>query len=500
MSYERRWGGWPVPSDGRPRSTGPSSGSCVFVRSGLLFAFSTATLPWLGRHRRMKTRLPFVLVLGALAWFLIAGARAFRVSAADGDSDDSYKQIERFTRVLFKVRNDYVDGDKTSYKELINGALHGLMETLDPHSEYMEPVKFESLKEDTEGQYSGVGLQVQPRDGALQIIAPMEDTPAFEAGLLSGDRILKIDGKSTEKMAQSDSVTALRGAAGSKVTLQITRPSFAEPKDFVLNRAEIRVYSVKDRDNHREFPVGNDKIGYLRLTQFAERTADELEEALKLLESHGMESLVLDLRGNPGGLVDQAVAVCEKFLDPGQLIVTTEGRNPSADSRRTASGRNRVRKYHMVILINGGSASAAEIVTGSLQDLKRAVVVGEQSFGKGSVQSVLPLPDGAALRLTTAKYFTPSHKVIHEKGITPDIMVPMSDDEETAVQLGRLPGGEKNLDDVLLRFDEVRRGVLRELVKDHRDSQLERATDLLKGVNLFSQRPSEKPELKSPAN
>ena len=473
-------------------------GPTGFCACHLLLSRFAAKVPRADGPLYMKTRLSFAVVLCALMWFLATGARTFRANAAEGDADDSYKQIERFTRVLFKVRNDYVDGDKTNYKELVDGALHGLMETLDPHSEYMEPVKFEGLKEDTEGQYSGVGLQVQPREGALQVIAPMEDTPAFEAGLLTGDRIVKIDGKSTEKMTQGDAVTALRGASGSKVTLQVQRASFAEPKDFTLQRAEIRIYSVKDRNNRREFPVSADKIGYVRVTQFAERTSDELEEALKIMESQGMESLVMDLRGNPGGLVDQAVAVAEKFLEAGKLILTTEGRNPAGDTRRVASGRGRVRQGNLVVLVNGGSASAAEIVSGCLQDLKRAVVVGEQSFGKGSVQSVVPLPDGAALRLTTAKYYTPSHKVIHEKGITPDIIVPMSDDEEMAVQLARLPGGETNLEDILKRVDDSHRAVVRELVKERRDSQLERAMDLLKGVNLFSKRRAEKSEPKAP--
>jgi carboxyl-terminal processing protease len=451
----------------------------------------------------MKRRFAYTALVTALGLFLLSGAQVFRLSAAD-EKDDAYQQLELFSRVLERVRRDYVDGEKLTYRDLVQGALKGMLSTLDPHSEFMDVSKYEDLRQDTEGTYGGVGLQVQAKDGALVVIAPMEDTPAFEAGILPGDRIIKIDGKTTDQLNQGDAVTKLRGESGSQVTLTIERTSSREPREVTLTRTDIRVYTAKDINNRREFPVGPDKIGYVRLTQFAEKTADELEESLKLLESRGAESLVLDLRGNPGGLLDQAVAVCEKFLERGQPIVSTEGRNASNNTARRASGRGRVRRLPLAILVNGGSASAAEIVSGCLQDLKRAVVVGEQTFGKGSVQSILPLQDGSALRLTTAKYFTPSHKVIHEQGITPDIVVPVNDDEEVAIQLRRIPGGRSNLEDALRQFDATRRDVLRDLAANDRDPQLERATDLLKGVTLFSKRnaagegkeskPSAKPE------
>jgi carboxyl-terminal processing protease len=435
----------------------------------------------------MKRRFLYGILTVALSLYVVAGARVFRLSAAD-ETDDAYQQLELFSRVLERVRRDYVDGEKLTYRDLVQGALKGMLSTLDPHSEFMDTSKYEDLKQDTEGTYGGVGLQVQSKDGALVVIAPMEDTPAFEAGLLPQDRIIKIDGKTTERMNQGDAVTTLRGESGSKVTLTVQRGSQAEPWDVVLTRAAIRVYSVKDINNRREFPVGDDKVGYVRLTQFAEHTAEELEEALKLLESRGVESLVMDLRGNPGGLLDQAVAVCEKFLDRNQPIVSTEGRNTASNTQRRSFGRGRIRKFPMVILVNGGSASAAEIVSGCLQDLKRAVLVGEQTFGKGSVQSILPLQDGSALRLTTAKYYTPSHRVIHENGLVPDIIVPLSEDEEAAIQLRRIPGGSATLEEALKPFESARRDVLRELVTQNRDPQLERAVDLLKGVNLFSKR------------
>lgn len=435
----------------------------------------------------MKRRFFLAAYAMALGLFLFSGASVFRLSAAD-EKDDAYQQLELFARVLERVRRDYVDGEKLTYRDLVQGALKGMLSTLDPHSEFMEATKYEDLKQDTEGTYGGVGLQVQARDGVLVVISPMEDTPAFEAGILPQDRIVKIDGKTTDRMNQNDAVVSLRGAPGSKVVLSIQRGVGAELREVTLTRADIRVYSVKDINNRREFPVGEGKVGYVRLTQFAEHTADELEEALKLLESRGVESLVMDLRGNPGGLLDQAVAVCEKFVDRNQMIVSTEGRSASSNTRRMALSRGKVRKFPVAILVNGGSASAAEIVSGCLQDLKRAVLVGEQTFGKGSVQSILPLADGSALRLTTAKYYTPSHRVIHEKGLTPDIVVPMGEDEEVAIQIRRMPGGKASMEEALKAFDASRRESIRDLVVNERDAQLERAVDLLKGVQFFGKR------------
>lgn len=438
----------------------------------------------------MQKRLTYAVFFIVLGGYISTGAHLSRLSA--DDKDDAYRQLEVFTRVLERVRKDYVDGDKLTYRDLVQGALKGMLGSLDPHSEYMEPVKYGELKEDTEGSFSGVGLQVGIKDGGLVVISPMEDTPAFEAGIMTGDRIEKIDGQSTERFGMNDAVQRLRGPSGSKVTVTVSRASWPEPKDFSLVRADIRIYSVKDINNRRQFPVDANHIGYVRLTQFGERTADELEEALTTLEKQGMTGLVMDLRGNPGGLLDQAVEVCEKFLEAGKPIVSTEGRNPAGDlQRRSARKPGKRLNLPMVVLVNGGSASASEIVTGCLKDLKRAVIVGEQTFGKGSVQSILPLPDGSALRLTTAKYYTPSHQVIHEKGISPDILVPISDDEELAIQLRRIPGGETNLDEILRGYEPEKRQRLRDWVLDNKDAQLERANDLLKGIHLFGRKSGE---------
>ena len=437
----------------------------------------------------MKRRFVYGFVGLVLGLNLFVGAQIYIYSAKGSEKDDPYANYRLLSEVLEKVRQEYVDGDKVTYQELIHGALKGMLGTLDPHSEFMDVRKYKELKDDTQGEFGGVGIVISmSKDKYLTVVAPMEDTPGFKAGILSGDRITKIDGKSTEKLTLEDAVKRLRGEPGTDVSVEVYRASTAnkdgQVKEFKLTRAVIKVDTVKDVNSKRDFPLGENGIGYVRLTQFGEQTASDLEKALKKLEGQGMQALVLDLRGNPGGLLDQAGQVCEKFVPRGQLIVSTEGRGSMQRSEYRAHGDRRHPQYPIAVLINGGSASASEIVAGCLQDLQtvtHAIVLGEQSFGKGSVQSILPLPDGSALRLTTAKYYTPSHKVIHEHGITPDIIVPMSDDDERDLALKRSPGGLETLDDKE-----------RDRIKGLRDVQLDRATDVLKGVLLYSQRNGQK--------
>lgn len=428
----------------------------------------------------MKKRIIYSSLIVALGLNLLVGAQIYLGSASAAEKNDPRRHYDLFVRVLEKVRQEYVDGDKVSYEELIHGALRGMINTLDPHSEFMEPEKYSDLKSDTEGAFGGVGIQIGLRDNVLTVIAPMDDTPAAKAGVLAGDKIIKIDGKTTERLTLPDAVKRLRGEPGSEVTITISRPTFSQPKDVTLTRAVIKVETVKDIDGGRVFPLSENKIGYIRLTQFGEQTTSELHEALKKLRAQGMEGLILDLRNNPGGLLDQAVKVCELFVPRGQLVVSTEGRGSHAKLEYTAKGRDLYPDLNIVVLVNAGSASASEIVAGCLQDLGRAFIMGEQTFGKGSVQSIVPLAGGAALRLTTAKYYTPSHRVIHEKGITPDSLIPMTPEEEEALVLKRIPG-------VIETLDEERR----QLVLAARDVQLERAMDFLKGALLFENRESQ---------
>ncbi len=429
----------------------------------------------------MKRRFIYGVLGFVLGVNLLIGAQIYFYSAQAAGKDDPYENYRLLSDVLEKVRHEYVDGDKLSYEELIQGALKGMLGTLDPHSEFMDKSKFEELKKDTQGEFGGVGVVISlNKDKQLTVVAPMEDTPGFRAGILSGDRIVKIDGKSTEKFGLEDAVKRLRGEPGSEVIVTTLRPSSGEIADHKLNRAVIKVDTVKDINGKREFPISENKIGYVRLTQFGEKTSSDLEKALKKLEEQGMKALILDLRGNPGGLLDQAGQVCEKFLPRGQLVVSTEGRGTSERSEYRANGRNKHPNIPTVVLVNGGSASASEIVAGCMQDLQpitKAIVVGEQTFGKGSVQSILPLPNGSALRLTTAKYYTPSHKVIHERGITPDIIVTMTEEQEADLFRKRVPGGLESLDEKD-----------RERIENARDPQLERSMDVLKGILLYTQR------------
>jgi carboxyl-terminal processing protease len=435
----------------------------------------------------MKRRLIFGFVGALLAVNLLIGARVYTNSAEAAQKDSAYPSMKLFSEVMEKVRRDYVDGQKLTYSNLVSGALKGMVSTLDPHSEYMDPEQFNELQNDTEGHFGGLGIVIAMKDNFITVVAPMEDSPGVKAGILAGDRIIKIDGTSTEHLPLPDAVKLLRGDPGTDVTITISRPSTGMEKELKLTRAFINVDMVKDINGKKEFPMDENKIGYVRLVQFGEKTSSDLEAALKKLKAQGMKALILDLRWNPGGLLEQAVEVCEKFLPRGQLVVSTEGRNAAQNSIHKAAGHGDELVNHdgsqipVVVLINGYSASASEIVSGCLQDLHRAIILGEKSFGKGSVQSIIPLEDGSALRLTTAKYYTPSHKVIHEVGITPNVTVALTDDEERDIMLKRMPGGIESLDEKE-----------QERLATSRDPQLDRAEDLLKGILLFTERVPEK--------
>ncbi len=379
---------------------------------------------------------------------------------------NAYDAITLFTKVLEEVHRSYVDTNEAGYDSLVRHAMTGMLQDLDPYSQFLDKESYKDMKDDTEGHFSGVGLVVSMKDGMLTVVSPMEDTPAFRAGLLSGDVLVEINGEETRDMSLSDAVKKMRGEAGTSIKLKSIRPATHEAKESTIVRAEIEVASVKDAK------LLDDGVGYIRITQFNEPTAADLKEALKKLTDQKMKTLVLDLRGNPGGLLTAAAGVAELFLPHGNLIVFTKGRDgKKSDQRFTSSGKTHYTDFPMVILINGGSASASEIVSGALQDQKRAVLVGEKTFGKGCVQSILPLEDGAAVKLTTALYYTPSERVIQDHGIEPDVKVEM--DPEDLFKL-RLKQAQKD--------GEVDKDL--PIEPEIRDVQLDYAIGTLKGMMI----------------
>lgn len=411
--------------------------------------------------------MPFFLISVLVMGFAVSLVRA-ETEPTPPPAESPYEQLQLIARTIQLIRQDYVDESKIGYHDLAYSALRGMLDTLDPHSQFMEPKGFQNMQEDTRSEFGGLGVVVTLRKGVLTVINPMEDSPGFHAGILPGDQILKINGESTDKLGLNDAVEKLRGSVGERVTLTVSRPATGEVRNYELERAVIKVPSVKDVAILPERVKGGPKIGYVRITQFNSPTAEELGVALDKLEKKGMEALVLDLRHNPGGLLGSAVDVCGEFLPPNTLVVYTEGRSPSREYR-TPQRNSPHRKYPVVVLTNYASASGSEIVAGALKDLDRALVVGETTFGKGSVQSVVSLPDGSAARLTTAKYFTPGKNLIHERGVDPHIRATLTYNEEAMLLRGRRQ-----------REDPTKEG------PTMWDPQLERAVEALQGSLLHA--------------
>ncbi|MCL5966321.1 MAG: S41 family peptidase [Deltaproteobacteria bacterium] len=442
---------------------------------------------------------PVAIVFVFLVGFISGDITVSRHSA---QATVAYSKLKVFGDVLSVIQSSYVE--QPNVDELIKGAIKGMLQTLDPHSSYLTPDMMKQVEVETKGQFGGLGIEIGMKDSVLTIIAPIEDTPAFRAGLQAGDKIVKIENESTRDMTVMDAVKRLRGEAGTQVTLWIVREGLAEPKSYTITRDIIKIKSIK-------WKAMGDGIGYVKITQFQQDTDQELEKALQALskEKGGLKGLVLDLRNNPGGLLDQAVKVSDEFIDSG-LIVYTDGRLENQKFKFTARREGTYTGFPIVTLVNAGSASASEIVAGALQDHGRAILLGTRTFGKGSVQTILPMEDGSALRLTTALYYTPNGRSIQAKGIEPDIVVrdgreapeghpaPLREkdiehhlkgpDEEAAKPAPPAPGKKKEEPGVRKNGTKGPAADEETRKEGGKDPQLDRAVELLKGWEIFKLR------------
>ncbi len=421
-------------------------------------------------------------ILGAVCLFTLLNlldlAASSHVYALDRSA---YKQLKVFSEVLDIVDRNYVES--VDSKKLIQGAINGLMKSLDPHSTFMTEEMYKELEVETKGSFGGVGIEITILKDVLTVVSPIEDTPAYLAGVKAGDQIIKIDGQSTKDITIMEAVTKLRGPKDTKVTITIMRENLPKPKDITIARAIIQIKSIKARKV-------DDQFGYVRISSFQERTADDLKKALSELtgkSSSPLKGLILDMRNNPGGLLAQSVEVSDIFLKSG-TIVSTKGRIKSVESKSVAKDDGNEPTCPIVILVNEGTASAAEIVSGALQDNGRALVLGTQTFGKGSVQTVIPLEEGAALKLTTAKYYTPKGRSIQAEGITPDITVkyikPAGENgtEAESVRERDLKGHIKAIGEEENKPTDQAKRVFDDASQDN---QLKAALDILKSWGVF---------------
>jgi carboxyl-terminal processing protease len=428
------------------------------------------------------------ILIAFAAGAIVLAVTTFAVSGAldKKKNNDLFRQVELFSDTLSIVQTDYVDEVKP--KDLIYGALKGMLASLDPHSQFMDPDTYNELKVDTEGKFGGLGIEITIKDSLLTVVTPIEDTPAWKAGIKAKDRIVKINNELTRDMTITDAVKKMRGKAGEAVNITVLRETEKKLLEFKIVRGIIKIQDIKGAR------ILEDGIGYIRLVEFRENTASDMDKALDKLKKAGLNALIIDLRNNPGGLLDSAVEVSERFLPKGKIIVSTKGRIASQNMEFTANSPNPALDLPLAILINEGSASGSEIVAGAMKDYKRAILIGVKSFGKGSVQTIIPLSDGSALRLTTSKYYTPANKMIHGIGIVPDIIVEegkvttLDNDEDS--ELTREPKDPKAEKEVKAQeiFDQIENKDKKtnDGEPDYKtDNQLMHAVDVLKGVKIY---------------
>jgi len=436
--------------------------------------------------KKILTSFSLLVVICLGVFILLGPYNDSKVSALD---KGAYKDIKLFNEVFDMVKKNYVD--EVDSATLIRGAINGMIRTLDPHSSFMTPELYKELEVETEGQFGGIGIEITILKDILTVVSPIEDTPAFNAGVKSGDQIIKIDGKSTKDITIMEAVKKLRGPKDTKVTITIMRENMSKPKDIVLTRAIIQIKSVKSK-------IFEDNIGYIRIASFNERTADDLRKALREISEkpQPMKGLVLDLRNDPGGLLIQAIEVSDMFLKSG-IIVSTRGRTKNMETTAMAKNDGDEISCPIVVLVNEGTASAAEIVAGALQDNSRALIIGAQTFGKASVQTVISLEDGSALKLTTARYYTPKGRSIQAEGIKPDIVVkyirpvPAEDAEnnsllrEDRIREKDLQGHIKPAKEDGTKFDESPVKDTKDSADLSNDNQLKTAVDILKSWDIM---------------
>ena len=432
---------------------------------------------------RKATLLIAGILLGAMATVGVTQPQIFSGGKAVAAASDTYRELNLFGDVFERIRSDYVEVPDENL--LIESAINGMLSGLDPHSSYLNPESFQDMQVQTSGKFGGLGIEVTMEEGILKVIAPMDGTPAAKAGVLANDQIIALDGESLQGISLNDAVDKMRGAIGTPITLTIQREGAEQPIDIKIVRAEITVQAVRSRQETN--------VGYIRVSSFSEQTFDGVRNAIdKLTKDIGADKVqgwIIDLRNNPGGLLDQSIAVSDAFLDQGE-IVSTRGRHADETQRYNARTGDLADGKPVIVLINGGSASASEIVAGALQDHRRATVIGTRSFGKGSVQTIVPLGANGALRLTTARYYTPSGTSIQAKGIEPDIEVIQELPPELAAQITVDPRGEADLKGHLTGDNEQegqQSGSLAYVPPDPKDDkQLNYALDLLRGLQANS--------------